>query len=63
MTNIAHFSSHMTKMATVVRFVFIGMTLSAALVNASGLVGGAKRPRLPRFDGYLSVSDNLLLFA
>ena len=42
-----------------------GMTPSAAFVNASGLVGDAKwlRLRLPRFNGYLSVSDDLLLFA
>ena len=57
--NIAHFSSHMTNTATVLRFVFIGTTPSAAFVNASSLVGDAKRLRLPRFDGYLSVSDDL----
>ena len=61
--NIARCSSHMIKRTTntaaVLCFVCIGMTPSATLVDASGLVGDAKRLRLPRFDGYLSVSDNL----
>ena len=53
--NIAHFSnmsSHTTNTATVLRFVYIGMTPSAAFVNASGLVGDTKRLRLPHFDGF-----------
>ena len=53
--SIAHFASmlsHTTNTATVLRFVFIGTTPSAAFVNASGLVGDAKWLRLPRFDGF-----------
>ena len=61
--NITHFSSHTTNTVTILRFVFIGTTPSTSFVNASGLVGDAKRLRLPRFDDYLSVSDDLLLFA
>ena len=52
---IAHFSSmlsHTTNTATVLRFVFIGMRPSAAFVNASGLVGDAKRLCLSHFDGF-----------
>ena len=45
--NIAHFSSHTTNMATILLFVFIGMTPSAAFVDASGLVGDMKRLCLP----------------
>ena len=51
--NIAHFSSmwsHMTNTVNIVCFVFIGTTPSAALVNASGLVGDANRLHLPHFD-------------
>ena len=44
---------------TVLHFTCIGMTPSAAFVDASGLVGDTKRLRLPRFDCYLSVSDDL----
>ena len=58
--NIAHFSSHTTNVAIILRFVFIGTIPSAAFIDASGLVGDAKRLRLPRFDGYLSVSGNVL---
>ena len=61
--NIPHFSSHTTNTATVLLFKFIGTAPSAAFVNASASVGDAKRLHLPRFDGYLSVSDNLLHFA
>ena len=43
----------------VLRFVCIGTTPSAAFVDASDLVGDAKRLRLPRFDGYLNISDDL----
>ena len=61
--NITHFSSHMTKLtsntAIVFHFVFIGKTPSVTFVNASGFVGDTKRLRLPRFDGYLIVSDDL----
>ena len=50
----AHFSSHMTlhrtNTATVLHFVFIGTTPSAAFVNVSGLVGDAKR-LLPHTQG------------
>ena len=74
MTNIEHFShdafrvcrvtrqtatKQTTNTATVLRFICIGMTPSVAFIAASGLVGEAKRPRLPRFNGYLSVSDDL----
>ena len=57
MTKSAHFSSmssHMTNTITVLRFIFIGTTPSAAFVNASGLAGDAKWL-------CLSVSDNLLI--
>ena len=61
--NIAHFSSHMTKhtsnTATVLRFICIRTTPLVAFVDASGLVGDAKWPRLPHFDRYLSISDDL----
>ena len=53
--NIAHFSSmssHTRNTAPVLRFVFIGTTPSVAFVNASGLVGDAKRLCLPCFDGF-----------
>ena len=46
-------------MATLLRFVCIGTTPSAAFIDASGFVGDVKQLRLPRFDGYLSVSDAL----
>ena len=74
MTNIEHFTraafrvsrvprrtatEQTTNMGTVLRFVCIRTTPSAAFVDASGLVGDAKRLSLPRFDGYLSVSDDL----
>ena len=74
MTNIEHFSrdafrvcrvtrqtatEQTTNMATVLHSVYIGMTPSAAFVDASGLVGDTKRLRLPRFDAYLNVSDDL----
>ena len=67
MINIEHFSrdafrvcrvtrrtatEQTTNTATVLRFVCIGTTPSAAFVDASGLVGDAKRLRLPRFDGF-----------
>ena len=55
----AHFLSHATNTSTIIRFVFIGMTL----VDTFGLVGGVKRLRLPHLDGYLSVSDDLFPFA
>ena len=48
-----------TNTATVLHFVCTGTTLSAAFVNASGLVGDEKRLRLPHFNGYLSISDDL----
>ena len=50
--NIAHFSSHRTNTATVLRFVFIGTTPLASFVDASGLVGDMKRLRLAHFDSY-----------
>ena len=74
MTNIEHFSrdtfrvcrvtrrtatEQTTNTATVLHFVCIGMTASESFVDASGLVGDAKQLRLPRFDGYLSVSNDL----
>ena len=62
MMTIAHFLSHMTNAVTVLRTAFIWTTPSAAFVDVSGLVGDAKRLRLPRFDDYLSVSDNLFPF-
>ena len=65
MTNIEHFcshvmniaqflsmSSHTTNTATVLHFVFIGTTPSAAFVSTSGLVGYVNRLHLPRFDGF-----------
>ena len=52
--NITYFLSHTTSTATILCFVFIGMTPLAAFVNASDLVGDAKWLHLPRFDGYLS---------
>ena len=61
--NIAHFLSHTTNTATVLRFVFIGTTPSVAFVDASGLVGDTKRLHLPHFDGYVRVSDNPFSFA
>ena len=60
--NIANFLSYTTNTGTVLGFVFIGTTPSAAFVNASGLVGDAKQLHLPRFNGYLSISDNPLPF-
>ena len=61
--NIAHFSSHTTEhttnTATVLRFICIRTALSAAFIDASGFIGDIKRLCLPRFDGYLSVSDDL----
>ena len=55
MTNKEQFSleyveSH-DKHSCILRFVFIGLTPPVASVNASGLVGDAKRLRLLRFDG------------
>ena len=60
--NIAHFLSHTTNAATVLRFVFIWTTRSAAFVDVTCFVGNMKWLCLPRFDEYLSVSDNLLPF-
>ena len=60
--NMAHFLSHTTNTATIIYFVFIEMPPSAAFANASGLVGDMKRLYLSYFDGYLSVSDDLLPF-
>ena len=51
--NITHFSSmssHTTNTATVLRFVFIGTTPSAAFTNTLSLVGDGKRLRLRHFD-------------
>ena len=74
MTNIEHFShdtfrecrvtrqkatEQTTNTATVLRLACIGTTPSVAFGDASGLVRGAKRLRLPHFNGYLSISDNL----
>ena len=65
--NVAHFSSHeiehMMNTTAVLHFVFTGTRLSAAFVDASGLVGNAKRLRLPSFNDHLSASDDLLLIA
>ena len=55
--------SHTANTATVLHFVFIKTTLSAAFIDASGLVGDAKQMCLPCFDDYLSIRDNLLPFA
>ena len=52
-----------TNTTTVLHFVFIWMTHWVAFVNASALVGDAKRLRLPCFDGYWVLSDGLLPFA
>ena len=59
---LSHVTEHMTNTATVLRFVFIGTTPSAAFANASDLVGNAKWLRLPRFNGYLGVCDDCLPF-
>ena len=58
-----HILSQTTNTATVLHFVFIGMTPSAAFVNASSLVGDAKRLHSHRLDGYLSTRDDRLPFA
>ena len=53
--NIAHFlnmSSHTANTVTILRFIFIGVTPSAAFVDASSLVGGIRRLCLPHFDGF-----------
>lgn len=60
-THFCSMSSHAINTATVPRFIFIRMTLSAAFVNVPGSDGKAKRLCVPRFGGYLSVSGNLLI--
>ena len=61
--NIVHCSSHTTEhttyTATVLRFICVGMTPLVTFVDASGLVGDLKQLRLPCFDGYFSVGDDL----
>ena len=62
--NIAHFSSmlsHRSNTALVLRLVFIEKTPSVAFVNASSLVGDAKRLRLPCFTGFCHESPSLCL--
>ena len=51
-TLFKHVESHDKHSYRVLRFIFIGTTPSAALVNATGLVRHAKRLRLPPFDGF-----------
>ena len=45
-----------TNTATEFCFICIGTTPLEVFVNASGLVGDAKRLHLPSFHGYLSVN-------
>ena len=58
------FESHDIHMhtATVLRVVLIRTTPSAAFVDRLRLVGDAKWLHSPHFDGYLSVSDELIPF-
>ena len=60
--NIAPFSSHATNATTVLCFDS-NHTRNTVTVLRSYLVGNAKRLHLPRFNGFLSESDNRLLFA
>ena len=50
--HVGPLSGYTTNTATVLRFVFVGTTPSAAFVNASDLVGDTKRLRLPCFHGF-----------
>ena len=56
--NITHYLSHTTNTASVLCFIFIGMTPSAAFLDASRLVGDVKWQRLPHFNDYLCVRDD-----
>ena len=58
--NIAHLLIQTANKATVLRFKFIGMTPSAAFVNAPTLAGDAKQLCLPCFSCCLSETDDLL---